>query len=300
MLGLITGVPGSGKSLFAVDLIEKLVAQNEKLLEEGNAPRPIYSDIDGITIEGVLPAPADWRDAPDGSVVFYDECQQRFGPDGSGRSGREDIQEFEVHRHRGFDIYLITQHPKLLHAHIRRLVGRHYHLLRMHGTQNAKVYQKDGQIDIDKVSQLNQQDNYMWSYPKQHFGKYKSATIHTHKAHMPKWMKRSLIGMAVALVILLALVPKAMEFWPGNAKAQQVSETKQPQKNETTAANEIIISPANDDSPVACITMGDKCSCYNSYGYLLEIPFQYCKKFTEETPRYIDLQKKQAKRAAAT
>lgn len=297
MLILVTGVPGSGKSLYSVDLIEKYIEANQILIKDGHEPREIYSDIDGLTIEGVKQSPDDWRDAPDGSIVVYDECQQKFGPDGQGRSGRADIQEFETHRHRGFDIILITQHPKLLHAHIRRLVGKHYHVERMYGTQNAKIYQRDGQIDIDKQAQLSKLDNFVWSYPKKHFGKYKSATLHTHKAHLPKFLKRAIIGITIIGILIYFISPYAMKFFTSSFAKVEETQTESSTK---TVSNEIIITPAEETTPVACITMGDKCSCYNSYGYLLEIPYQYCKKFTEDTPRYLDLQNKQPKRAAAT
>lgn len=76
MITLITGTPGSGKTLFAVTKILEYVKQNQKLLEQGKEPRMIYANIDGLNIDGVEPAPVDWRDTPDGSVIFYDEIQQ--------------------------------------------------------------------------------------------------------------------------------------------------------------------------------------------------------------------------------
>jgi len=297
MLILITGVPGSGKSLYAVKLIQDYIEQNKQLLNDGQEPRELYSDIDGLNIEGVQIAPDDWRDCPDGSIVFYDECQQKYGPDGSGRSGREDIQEFETHRHRGFDIVLITQHSKLLHAHIRRLVGRHYHVERQFGTQNAKIYQKDGQIDTDKPGQLKLADSYMWSYPKKLYGSYKSATLHTHKASMPKWLKRSFYGAAVIGLILVFLIPKSLGFFTGDAIAEQITGHSE---STILSGNDVIITPANPASPVACITMGVKCSCYNAHGFKLDIPFQFCKSFTEETPRYLDFNPRRTRRAVAS
>ncbi len=291
MLCLVTGVPGSGKSLYAVgELLKEYLDINEQEIKEGRDARPIYSDIDGLNIEGILPAPDDWRDCPDGSIVFYDECQQKYPPDGQGRSSRSDIQEFETHRHRGFDIILITQHPKLLHAHIRRLVNRHYHIIRMYGTQNAKVFAKDGHIDIDKSAQLEKNDNWVWSYPKEFFGKYKSATIHTHKAHVPKWAKRSLYGMAVLIVFLFIIIPKASAFFfrDGDTENIEVAETT---SNEYDLSEEtpVSLTPVNSDSPVACMANADSCVCYNSDGYKLEISFRKCTRYTEDFMQYINL-----------
>ena len=68
MITLITAVPGSGKTLHAIGLILKA-------LSEGRA---VYARIDGLLIDEVKPAPDDWRDTPEGSLVIYDEAQEIF------------------------------------------------------------------------------------------------------------------------------------------------------------------------------------------------------------------------------
>lgn len=286
MLILITGVPGSGKSLYAVDLITKYQQQNEQLIKEGKPPRAIYSDIDGLTIDGVLEAPDDWRECPDGSIVFYDECQQKFGPDGQGRSHREDIQEFETHRHRGFDIILITQHPKLLHSHIRRLVGRHHHIFRMYGTNNAKVFSRDGQIDVDKPSAINSCDDSLFTYPKHLFGQYKSATLHTHKPSMPKWMKRGFVAIFVILIILFFLFPYFWSFVSGDAVKDALG-SDQPVKTVDQTTQLQASKPSV--KPVACIASSDRCVCYEDTGYQIKTLDHYCRTYTEDMPLFIEL-----------
>lgn len=303
MLILVTGVPGSGKSLYAVQLLQNYIDANQKLIEEGKPPREIYSDIDGLTIEGVKQSPSDWRDCPDGSIVFYDECQQKFGPDGQGRSSRPDIQELETHRHRGFDIILITQHPKLLHAHIRRLIGRHYQIFRMHGGETAKIFQRDGQMDIDKVTSLEKQDNFMWSYNKDLYDKYKSATVHTHKKQLPHWFKRSLIGVSAMLIILLVGGYFTINFFTGNYFTEKLTEEDKPvqvatTKRVITSDEPVTIKPQT--KPVACISNNDKCVCYDESGYLIEQPYFQCIENTLGTPSFIDLKPATGKRAVAS
>lgn len=68
MMYLITGMPGNGKTLYAVDFIRKERAKG----------REVFSDIKGLTIEGVQPAPDDWRTIPNGALVVYDEAHKRF------------------------------------------------------------------------------------------------------------------------------------------------------------------------------------------------------------------------------
>lgn len=67
-LKLVTAPPGTGKTLLLIKMIFEY-------LKEG---RRVYSNIDQLKIEEVLPLPhnADWRDYPDGSVIIYDEAQE--------------------------------------------------------------------------------------------------------------------------------------------------------------------------------------------------------------------------------
>lgn len=279
MLILITGVPGSGKTLYAVGLIKKWLAEG----------REVYANIDGLQLPGVLPAPDDWRECPDGSVVVYDECQQRFGPDGAGRSGREDIQALEVHRHRGMDIVLITQHPKLLHAHIRRLVGRHYHLYRMYGTHSAKVFVRDGAIDVDKPSVLLKQDQQLWTYPTEDFSLYKSATIHTHKRQLPAWMKRAAIGFVAVAVLTVIAGWQARSFFAGRQSVQVVEAELGPGW-ELVEAPEPVPAPVPDVAEPrfidarACIASASRCVCYGSDGRRLDLEQQQCREILSESP----------------
>ena len=74
MLTAISAPPGSGKSLYCVQLLEETVRKNPN--------RMIFTNIIGINIQGVLPIvssahkPFDWRDLPDGSLIIYDEAHE--------------------------------------------------------------------------------------------------------------------------------------------------------------------------------------------------------------------------------
>ena len=134
MLTLITGVPGAGKSLRAVALVQDAL----------KAGRAVYSDIDGHNAPGVQAAPDDWRDTPEGSLVVYDEAQRKFPSTGKpGVAEDERIRALETHRHTGHDIVFITQSPALIHHHIRKLVGRHIHVHRAAGLKRATLYTWD-------------------------------------------------------------------------------------------------------------------------------------------------------------
>lgn len=203
MIHLITGTPGSGKTLYAVSKIVEYVKENETKLKKGEEPRNIYSDIDGLQIEGVLPAPEDWRDTPDGSIIFYDEIQQRinFKKD---KKDNDVVNALQIHRHTGHDIYGITQFPSLLHQNFKAVVGLHYHLHRGWGLKAATVYQWAYCVDSPNAptnKRLSEQ-TFRFNYPKQLFNYYKSASQHTHKARIPK----KLIFLLIFILAMLYVV----------------------------------------------------------------------------------------------
>ncbi len=180
MIILITGTPGSGKTLYAVHKVKEW-------LESG---REVYADIDGLTLQGVQPAPEDWRDTPDGSVVVYDEAQQheRFKKQRSTLSDDPIIQALEVHRHTGHDIVFITQSPQFLSKHICELVGEHYHLHRAYGAPLATVYLwRTTAYNPNTVSAKERAENKThFQHDKKLFRFYKSASVHTHKMAIPR------------------------------------------------------------------------------------------------------------------
>ena len=125
MQTLISAPPRTGKSLYCMSLIDQLSRKHPN--------RRIYTNIIGMNYPGVLTInstpekPFDWRDLPDGSIIFFDEAHEHpaFSAQdllGTARTDAEKKRKAEIldigdsltlHGHFGFDIYLITQNPKL-------------------------------------------------------------------------------------------------------------------------------------------------------------------------------------------
>ena len=125
MQTLISAPPRTGKSLYCMSLIDQLSRKHPN--------RRIYTNIIGMNYPGVLTInstpekPFDWRDLPDGSIIFFDEAHEHpaFSAQdllGTARTDAEKKRKSEIldigdsltlHGHFGFDIYLITQNPKL-------------------------------------------------------------------------------------------------------------------------------------------------------------------------------------------
>lgn len=170
MITLITGVPGAGKTLYAVSQI---------LLPESKTERPIFVDNipDLVPRHEIAPDVLDWPDwAPEGAHIFIDEVQRVWRPEAAGKTPHRSITELETHRHRGLDFTIMTQHPNLIHANVRRLVGKHIHVRRT--ALGVKIYEYSECQNSPDTAWRNALTKLSWKHPKNAFGLYKSASLH--------------------------------------------------------------------------------------------------------------------------
>lgn len=213
MITLITAVPGSGKTLLSVGLIWKF-------LEEG---RPVYHNINGLQVDQfpnnnlLFDAPDDWTQTPDGSVVFYDECQQPHLYPADGQRGAvkdERLKRMETHRHTGHDLFFITQAPTFVHHHVRKLVGEHIHLYRGGGSKIVGKYTWSHTCDAPNDRREQERADFeTFRFNADHYKLYQSSTVHTHKFRIPK--KLVLISaFIVALLIGIVSVMANSQFMP--------------------------------------------------------------------------------------
>lgn len=214
MIILITGTPGSGKTLFAVSKIMQYAKENK---------REIFADIDGLNIDGIEKSPEDWRETPDGSIVIYDEAQQhtRFAATRGQRSQDEIVQAMEVHRHTGHDIIFITQSPKFLHNHILDLVGEHYHLHRPYGASLATAYywRRAVRNPASQTQKALVENEFLFKYPKDLFKVYKSSNEHNVKFKLPKklWLIIGAIVLMSAFVYKITFSDNTQKFFNGDS-----------------------------------------------------------------------------------
>lgn len=134
-LNLITGKPGSYKSAYVMDIVLK-----------SDKSRPIFlcnfKDLKIGKLQGegynasLLDSFEEWVNCPDGSLIFIDEIQE-FTRHVQTKAKTEELPShftsLEKHRHRGIDIYIVTQHPMFIHTHLRRLLEKHIHMQRAIG-----------------------------------------------------------------------------------------------------------------------------------------------------------------------
>ncbi|NSL54916.1 zonular occludens toxin domain-containing protein [Uliginosibacterium aquaticum] len=170
MITLITGVPGTGKTLHVVKWLSEL--------EQGKRPVFVHGIRDLVVPHEVAPDVMGWPDwAPDGALIVIDECQQFFRPRASSAAVPPAVAQLEVHRHRGLDFWLITQHPNLLDGNIRRLITRHVHFRRTWRGREQLEWSEVGNPDQPRSRELSARKKV--ALPKKAFDLYKSAEVHT-------------------------------------------------------------------------------------------------------------------------
>lgn len=202
MLTLITGLPGASKTLNAIRLVE---AERRQPGPDGSPQvREVYyhniPDLDPALGWHELPDGSAWVDIPTGAIFVLDECQRTFPPRKQGAAVPHHVSQLETHRHRGLDGYLITQHPQLCDIAVRKLVQRHYDIRRPFGLDYAKVRQWERCVTPEDRAVQREAVESKWPLPKQYFGRYKSAEVHTVKRRLPVKQLALLAGALCAVI----------------------------------------------------------------------------------------------------
>ena len=199
MITLITGVPGSGKTLMAVSDLAKKVDKEwagRKIFVHGIPDLTIPTEPipDGHSIQDMYV----WLKWPEnnGSIVVIDEAQNIFPPRSAGSKTPEIVEWLHVHRHSGVDIILITQMPGRIDKQVRDLVGAHYHI---HKTPlGVRMRYFWDYCENNPKSGMKNARPEVYKFDKKAFALYKSAEIHT-KVKTPK--SRVLWVIPAALIV---------------------------------------------------------------------------------------------------
>lgn len=235
MITLITGVPGSGKTAGALDLILKEYAD-----------RPLFVDgLNGLKLEHVPVDVMDWpAQVPDGAVVVVDEVQRKWRPRGPGAKVPESVAALETHRHRGIDFVIITQNPRLVDTNVRALVGRHVHI-RSTGFLGRWAYEWP-ECNTD-LAWARCQNKRRYKLPKKVFDLYTSASLHTKPVHK---IPLTVYFLGAVIVGLLAV---GYWFYKGQKKAEVP-----PLPTSTTTAPVTAAPPAAAPEPVKLAHIDDR------------------------------------------
>ena len=211
MITLITGSPGSGKTLYCVDkILQPLVgATIDSTNEEGETTtynRTIYTNIPRLLLDHEL-IDAKWlehlhENKQTGCVVVFDEVQRAWPNRPHGSKKPAAVEYLETHRHDGIDIVLMTQNPMLLDPAVRALVGRHLHIRRLGGFGGAIVYEWDSCSNALNFKAAFTKTPY--KYNSKVFKLYHSADVHTRQTRR----------VPFALWVMLGGLVLSVWLWP--------------------------------------------------------------------------------------
>lgn len=264
MIELRSGVPGSGKTLSIVQTLANLQSRWEKNPEES---RPVFildamrtmtsgiaTGIPDLTLpysivpvilakvnkSGASSLVPDWAEMPDHSLVIIDEAQGCFPPRSSQSQPPDHVAWLNTHRHRGFDIWLTTQHPKLIDSSVRALVGKHMHYRRLFGGQRSVIYEWDS--CCDNLAATGTAITSYWAYPKSVFKWYKSAEVHTKQSFkLPKWLLIPVFGALAGIYF----IPQAYSVISNGASGKGISSRVVPEPLVVAAAQSGGLTPAS-------------------------------------------------------
>lgn len=302
MITLITGLPGSGKSLFTLKTVKEL-ADREK--------RPVfYHGIPDLTLTDwqLMEKGEDWVNCPEGAIIVIDECQTTFRPRANGAPVPQHVQQLEVHRHKGHDLYVITQHPMLLDGNLRRLVGRHYHVVRFFGFQKSTIHEFQKVRDnVDKSTKGG--TSRVFNFPKEVYGWYKSADMHTVKRRIPPALIAVIVLpllVCVAGYILyrsidgLSEAPEAVKAVGAGgvqegAPVMQAARQQQPELSyfelraervqglpHTAPVYDEVTQPVEAPLPSACVEFRGVCKCYSQQGTEMTVQPEMCRHIVQK------------------
>jgi len=299
MLYLITGANGSGKTLNTLKWVrERSVAESRPVCHNGRfepVPGGELSSWKKIDIK-------DWQDEPDGTIFVVDECHNDFPVRAASSPPPEYVRMLAEHRRRGMDFYLVTQHPQNIDNFVRRLIGDpgwHRHLKRVFGANLVSCLQwsavnanceKHGSGKTAEVSTV--------AFPKEVFGWYQSASLHTAKRRIPKAVWVILIGLLLVPTLFWFVFAHFKNIGQRGNIAQDAAISASNQgssgKNQPMSAEDYMASfqpripgfahtaPRYDEVtitapyPSACLTMGNRCECYSQQGTKMDTPADIC------------------------
>lgn len=301
MIYLITGQPGNGKTLRAMAHMRDEYERNLAAVNAGKEkPRDFFSNVNGATTDENpnafpwvqrLPEHNDWTLLPDGSYIQYDEAHadgntrglERYGLlfPATGKPGESQdprVRAMSTHRHSGIDLVLITQYPNKIHHQVRTLVGQHIHMNRAMGLSAAGVFTwSRTQVDPYDEQARDKAEEEIWSFPKDLYTRYFSATLHTssHKFKIPKkvWggLSMLVVGLLVAWGLYSFLVPDGHGVEKAETPQGQASllapAAAPPDTFTVSATGEYAsLSAPPVVSLAGCIDTPRSCRCWNTEG----------------------------------
>ncbi|MFD1245372.1 zonular occludens toxin domain-containing protein [Paralysiella testudinis] len=136
---------------------------------------------------------------PTNAIIVIDECQRYWRQRSNGSTVPPAVQAMETHRHKGVDIFLLTQHPRLIDINVKSFVENHVHLSKSQlGNRRSWEWQKCG--NPDNKGDVRDALVKPYTLDKNVYGLYKSAELHTKiKTGRSMWVYLFPIALLAAI-----------------------------------------------------------------------------------------------------
>lgn len=301
MIFLTTGGNGTAKTLITLKVIrDRQVAEGRKVYYNGFDMDPAKAAEFGWEKFD----PVEWEKCDDGAILFCDECQNQFPKRSGSQAEPKFVTAIGEHRKRGFDFYLITQHPTRLDAAVRKIIaapGYHRHHKRTAGIDMVSVLQWDAVNDqCEKFGSGKNARVTMTPFPKEVYKWYTSAVLHTAKRTIPRQVY--VLAACVLIVPVLGYFvyerlytmasPRDLAAAGGDS-GQLVAGPSVPRPQPVSYLGSFVprvpglphTAPRYDGVteatvapyPAACVASVSLCRCFTQQGTRLQVPADLCK-----------------------
>ncbi|MBD0764166.1 zonular occludens toxin family protein [Neisseria sp. RH3002v2f] len=241
---LITGTPGSGKTLKMVSMMA-----NDEMFQpdENGMRRKVFTNIKGLKIPHIyietdakkLPKSTDeqlsahdmyeWIEKPEniGSIVIVDEAQDVWPVRSAGSKIPDNVQWLNTHRHQGIDIFVLTQGPKLLDQTLRTLVRKHYHIAS--NKMGMRTLLEFNSCADDPLKMVSNGFSSIYTLDKKVYDLYESAEVHTvNKVKRSKWF----YTLPVIILLIPVFVGLSYKMLSSYGKKQEETASKEESASE--------------------------------------------------------------------
>lgn len=321
MLHLITGANGAGKTLNTLKWVMERATKEGRPVAHNGRFKPVpggpLSDWKQIEFK-------DWQAEPDGTIFLIDEAHNDLPNRPSGAVVPDAVKMLAEHRRRGFDFYLISQHPANIDSFVRRLIGSpgwHRHLKRIWGQDLVSCLEWDtANLNCEKPgsSKANGTSSTV-RFPKEVYKWYESATLHTNKKKIPKMVIAFVVALIVTIVFTYLSFTSVSKIGKADQPETAISASggssggsdgpRPPMTAAEYAASfkprlggfphtspryDEVTRPVTAPYPAACVQMKSKgCTCYSQQGTKLLVPDEICTQIVKNG-YFVDWEKPQA------
>lgn len=216
MIILRTGKPGHGKTLNAIREID------EKAFRAGRVV--YYHNVTGLKPEKLQASwfefedVSKWYELPADAIIVVDEAQgsaarPMFGVRDPRKPIPEHVSRLELIRKNGHELHLITQDPRFLDVHVRRLADGHIHFVRVFKSAQLLRFESPTVIEeVEKKTAFKDADKQPVKIDRRFFDVYQSANASHHfKVKVPKKFLLASLVIVVAGVLVYRAVGRYQE-----------------------------------------------------------------------------------------